>query len=98
MAGGFYLVVAIFFGLATGNIGRIKGGSFWMWFVIGTVLPLLGLIGVLLYRRDDEELRRRCPTCGRVCMLHDAICIGCGHELDFPDSAIESKADALSRS
>jgi hypothetical protein len=97
MAGGFYLVVAIFFGLATGNIGRIKGGSFWMWFVIGTVLPLLGLIGVLLYRRDDEELRRQCPTCGRICMLHDALCIRCGTELDFPDRAIESKADALAR-
>jgi hypothetical protein len=97
MAGGFYLVVAISFGLATGNIGRIKGSSFWMWFSIGTVLPLLGLIGVLLYRRDDEELRRQCPTCGRMCMLHDALCVGCGTELDFPDRAIESKAEALAR-
>jgi hypothetical protein len=30
-------------------------------------------------------------------MLHDAICVGCGEELDFPDRAIESKADALAR-
>ncbi len=97
MAGGFYVVVCIFFGLATGNIGRIKGSSFWMWFSIGALLPFLGLVGVLLYRHDNEELRRECPSCGRVCMLHDAICMGCGNELDFPDRAIESKADALSR-
>ncbi len=97
MAGGFYVAVAISFGLATGNIGRIKGSSFWLWFTIGVIVPFLGLIAVLLYRRDDEELRRRCPTCGRVCMLHDALCIACGTELDFPDVAIESKADALAR-
>ena len=31
-------------------IGRAKGSSFWLWLLVGTVLPLLGLIAVILYR------------------------------------------------
>ena len=29
--------------------------------------------------------------------LHDAICMGCGHELEFPDVAIEPESAAMSR-
>ena len=41
-----YLFIAFFFGLATAIIGRAKGSSFWIWLLIGTVLPPLGLIAV----------------------------------------------------
>jgi hypothetical protein len=97
MAGGLYVVVCFFFGLATGNIGRIKGSSFWIWFLVGALLPFLGLIAVLLYRYEGDELRRQCPGCGRVVPLYDAICTRCGTELEFPDAAIESANDALAR-
>ena len=40
MAGAGYVVICVFFGLAGGLIGRMKGSSFWLWLVIGTVLPI----------------------------------------------------------
>src|SRR5438094_4350510 len=56
-----YLVIAFFFGLATGIIGRAKGSSFFIWFVIGMVIPPLGLIAVIFYRVDKDEPERQCP-------------------------------------
>ena len=37
-----YLVIAFSFGLATAIIGKGKGGSFWLWLLIGTALPPFG--------------------------------------------------------
>ena len=83
-----YVVIATCFGLAGGIIGRIKGSSFLLWFLISGALPFIGLLAAIAYRFDREELRRQCPTCGRVVKLHDAICTRCGAELDFPDRAL----------
>jgi hypothetical protein len=88
MAGGAYIVIALSFGLAGGIIGRIKGSSFFIWFVVATVVPVLGLLTAIAYRSERDELRRRCPTCGRICKLHDALCVRCGTELEFPDEAL----------
>lgn len=82
---GPYLAFAFFCGLSAGFIGRSKGSSFTIWFVIGAVLPLLGIAGALLYRVERDELRRQCPGCGKVVPIHDALCTRCGTELDFPD-------------
>jgi len=87
-----YVTIAVFFGLAGGVVGRIKGSSFVLWFVISTILPGLGLLGAVLYRFENEELRRECPRCGKVVMLYDAVCTGCGTELDFPDTAIAPRS------
>ena len=92
MAGMGYVVICVFFGLAGGIVGRIKGSSFWLWFLISGLLPFLGLLTAIFYRWEDRELRRQCPGCGRVVKLHDAICTRCGTELDFPDVAIASEA------
>ena len=43
-------LIALGFGLATGIIGRGKGSSFAIWFMVGAVLPLIGLIAVILFR------------------------------------------------
>jgi len=53
------LVVGISFGLATGFVGRAKGSSFFIWFLIGFVLPVLGLIAAALYRSEGAEPERR---------------------------------------
>jgi hypothetical protein len=82
------IVILTFFGLAGGVVGRLKGGSFWMWFLIAFCVPFVGLLTAVLYRYEDQELRRECPRCGRVVKLHDAVCMRCGTELDFPDVAI----------
>ena len=82
-----YLVIAFSFGLATGIIGRSKGSSFWLWLLIGTVLPLLGLIAVILYRADRDEPERPCPTCGKAVKLYVQVCPRCGADLYLPDPA-----------
>ena len=37
-----FLVIAFFFGLAAGAIGKLKGSSFLLWFLIGVALPGIG--------------------------------------------------------
>jgi hypothetical protein len=86
------LVILFFFGLAGGIVGRIKGGSFLLWFMISGSIPFIGLLTAICYRFDNEELRRQCPDCSRVIKLHDAVCTSCGAELHFPDVAIASEA------
>jgi hypothetical protein len=94
MAGGGLLVIMLCFGLAGGIVGRIKGSSFALWFLISALVPFLGLLTALLYRYENQELRRQCPGCGRVVMLHDAVCVRCGTELEFPEVAVAPKARA----
>jgi hypothetical protein len=92
VAGATYVVIAFSFGLAGGVVGRIKGSSFWVWFLISGLVPFLGLLTAICYRWEDRELRRQCPGCGRVVKLYDAVCTSCGTELEFPDTAIASEA------
>jgi hypothetical protein len=91
------LVILFFFGLAGGIIGRIKGSSFFVWFLVSFCVPFIGLLTAVLYRRDNEELRRQCPNCGKVLKLHDQLCNRCGEELEFPDVAIASEAAVMRR-
>ena len=79
------VVIAFFFGLSAGVIGKIKGSSFFIWFLIGLVLPGLGTLAALLYRFERNEPRRRCPECNNVVPLHDQVCTRCGRDLDWPD-------------
>jgi hypothetical protein len=88
MQGMGLLVILFFFGLAGGIVGRMKGSSFFMWFLVSFCVPFLGLLTAVLYRWDSRELRRQCPGCGRVVKLHDAVCVVCGEEAEFPDVAI----------
>jgi membrane protein implicated in regulation of membrane protease activity len=92
-----YLAFALWFGIAAGVVGRIKGSSFFLWFLIGAALPVLGLVGAVLYRSERDELRRQCPNCGKIVKLHDAMCMRCGADLEFPDAAVEPESVAAGR-
>ena len=92
MAGGRLVVIMLFFGLAGGIVGRLKGSSFLLWFAIAGLIPFLGLLTAVFYRFENQELRRECPSCGKVVKLHDAVCMRCGAELQFPEVAIASEA------
>ncbi|MFZ2114869.1 MAG: hypothetical protein WAU77_14195 [Solirubrobacteraceae bacterium] len=83
-----YLVICFFFGLAGGIVGRIKGSSFVLWFLISAVVPIFGLMAAIAYRYDRDEPRRQCPKCGRVTKLHDALCTRCGEELEYPEQVL----------
>lgn len=97
MAGAGYVVICLFFGLAGGVVGRMKGSSFLLWFLISALVPFFGLLAAVFYRREDRELRRVCPGCGRVVKLYDAKCMACGAELEFPEVAVASEAESRSR-
>ena len=83
-----YLVIMFFFGLSAGTIGRIKGSSFAIWFMIGFALPILGTVAAMLYRWERHELRRRCEECGKVVPLHDQVCMRCGRDLELPSEVL----------
>jgi hypothetical protein len=87
-----YVLICLWFGLAGAVVARIKGSSMFLWFLICAILPGFGLLALVLYRSDREELRRQCPGCGKVVMIHDALCTRCGTELEFPEVAIAPEA------
>src|ERR1700730_6105647 len=86
------LIILLFFGLAGGVVGRIKGSSFFVWFLVSGLIPFLGLLAAVCSRWEDRGRRRQCPACGQVVKLHDAVCMSCGAELEFPSVAIASEA------
>jgi hypothetical protein len=90
-----YLLIGIALAIATGVIGKAKGSSFWMWLLIGAVLPFLGLIAVILYRSEHTEPERRCPRCGTVHKLYVQVCNVCGEELYLPDPTDVRQGPAL---
>lgn len=89
-----YLIVCAVSGVWAGLVGRAKGSSPVIWFLIGAVVPFLGVLIAVLYRRETDELRRQCPRCGNIVMLHDQVCTRCGEDMDFPDVAIEPASAA----
>jgi hypothetical protein len=89
-----YLLICLWFGIAGAVVARIKGSSMFLWFLISAIVPVFGLLALALYRSDREELRRQCPGCGKIVKAHDAICMRCGTELEFPDEVIAPEAAA----
>ena len=80
-----YIVIAVSFGLATAIVGKVKGSSFFLWLLIGAILPLLGLVAAILYRVEKAEPERECPRCGKVVKIYVQVCTRCGQELYLPD-------------
>jgi len=89
-----WVIIVVCFGLAGGIVGKLKGSSFVVWFLISALLPGIGLVAALLYRFETNELRRQCPQCGKVLKMYDALCTRCGAELEFPDVAIAPESAA----
>lgn len=86
-----FVVLAFFCGLSAGTIGKLKGSSFWMWFAVGLVLPLLGTLAAIFYRSEHGEPRRACPECGKVQPLYVQVCTRCGRDLEWPDEVIVAR-------
>ena len=80
-----FVIICLFFGLAGGVVGRLKGSSFLLWFLISAIPPFIGLLAAFAYRVEYDEPRRRCPTCGKVVPVYDALCTRCGAELEYPE-------------
>jgi hypothetical protein len=87
-----FVVLAFFCGLSAGTIGKLKGSSFWIWFLVGLVLPLLGTLAAVLHRSERGEALRQCPECGNVVPLSDQVCMRCGRDLEWPDEIARTPA------
>jgi hypothetical protein len=80
-----WLVLMFFFGLSAGTIGKIKGSSFVVWFLIGFAVPVFGTIAAVLYRFERNEPRRRCDECGFLMPITSQVCRRCGADQEYPD-------------
>lgn len=76
-----FLIILSSLGLATAIVGKIKGSSFSLWFLIGFCLPFLGLLAAILFRWEGDEKLRRCERCGKRVKLYDQVCMACGEDL-----------------
>ena len=83
-----WLALMFFFGLSAGVIGKIKGSSFFIWFLIGSALPLVGTIAAVLYRFERREPRRRCDECGFVMPVTSQVCRRCGADQEYPSELL----------
>ncbi|MDQ8043228.1 MAG: hypothetical protein AAGC46_09445 [Solirubrobacteraceae bacterium] len=98
LAGSAYIFFAVACGLGAGYIGRIKGQSFWIWFIAGLILPVFSNIAAAISRNENDEARRLCPECGAVAMTYQAKCMKCGAELEYPsDEEILPSKNELAR-
>jgi hypothetical protein len=82
-----YVLICLVSGLVGAVIASRKGSSFPIWFVISALIPVLGPIAALLYRRESETPLRECPSCGAALRIYDAMCMRCGTDLDYPGPA-----------
>jgi hypothetical protein len=79
-----YVLICLASGLIGAVIASRKGSSFPVWFVVSALIPVLGPIAALFYRRESETPLRHCPSCGAVLKIYDAMCMRCGSDLDYP--------------
>ena len=79
------MLICLVSGLVGAVIASRKGSSFPVWFVVSALIPVLGPIAALLYRRESETPLRHCPSCGAVLKVYDAMCMHCGTDLGYPE-------------
>ena len=87
----YYAVIPLVSGLLAGIIGKRKGMSFLLWFAVGTIVPIIGLIAAILFRTERYDPRRECPNCHAVVPITTQVCLRCGEDLDYPEELIAPK-------
>ena len=94
-----FLVILFFFGLSAGSVAKIKGHSFFLWFLIGFCLPVFGTLAALFTTNDRAggTRMRRCTECPNVMPIHVQVCTRCGDDLPFPDPVSEPAPETLQR-
>jgi hypothetical protein len=90
-----FVIIAVCFGLAGGIVGKVKGSSFLLWFLLSAIPPFIGLLAAIAYRVELDEPQRRCPTCGKVVPVYDALCTRCGTELEYPAAPVDPRPEAV---
>ena len=91
------LLIILLFGFLGGWVGRAKGSSFFLWFLISACVPVVGLLAAIFYRVELDEPQRACPGCGKVVKLYDALCTRCGTELEYTEEQIPPESALTAR-
>lgn len=89
-----FAVILFFFGLSAATIGKIKGHSFSLWFLIGFCLPIVGTLAALAAPNDRRAAPRlrRCIECPNVMPIHVQVCPRCGADLPYVEPAPQGMA------
>lgn len=82
------IAAGLILALLTGIVGKYRGSSFFIWFLVGFLLPGIGLIGAFLIRTDKLDPRRACDNCGAVVPITTQVCLRCGEDLDYPEELL----------
>ena len=90
-----YAVVPLFFGLITGIVGKYKRSSFLIWFIVGTVLPFIGLVAAILMRTERYDPRRECPNCHNLVGIAVQVCPRCGEDLEYPEELLAPRGYSI---
>ncbi len=85
------LAAGLILAVITAGIGKYKGSSFLLWFLVGFLLPGIGLVAVFMMRSDKLDPRRECDNCGAVLPITAQVCMRCGEDLAYPDELIAPK-------
>jgi len=49
-----FVIICMSFALAGGIIGRVKGSSFVLWFLLSGIPPFIGLVAAIMYRVEQR--------------------------------------------
>ncbi len=77
-----YVLVAIFFGIISGLLARVKGRSTLFWFTAGLLIGPFGMIVVVMPPKPREGRFIQCPACCEVIAAQATLCKHCGTQLD----------------
>jgi ribosomal protein L32 len=92
-----FVVACFASGFIGGVIGQRKGSSYYVWFLVSLFVPVLGPVAALLYRHETDVPLRLCPNCGDAVRVHDAMCMRCGGDLEYPQESEIIEPDASLR-
>ena len=76
------IIVGIFFGVVAAVIARYKGRNEFVWFVVGFLFQIIGLIVVFFPPVVKMGVNKLCPRCAEIVKANATLCKHCHSPLD----------------
>ena len=81
------IISGVFFGAVASIIARRKGRQELLWFVLGFIFHVFGLIVLLLPSVSRPGTTKQCPECAEVVKAEASRCRYCGKAFDMVSEA-----------